>query len=306
MEDGKPAVWIVRLAVGVGVEIAIGGLNSSFLWPGVIVRMLSFDAAVHSSLGSLSKGDTLDRLLRLARQGVIAGCLTGPPCETWSAARHLILDGLFGPRPLRSAALPRCLPERSAREMRQCETGTPLMDNSWRMEAAVTRSGGGSIQEHPWENFCEDRASVWPTTVHTHSGLWPCLMRVGIELIRISMVPQGSSLPTCLKALNLEEPGVVEAALRDGAAMWRCRPLTKLQGRTPAGDFRTASAKEYPVALCRTLLVALLKGLRQRGATEGLREPTVLSTVDQQWLQNVLSTSASFSAGTFLPDYQGT
>ena len=60
------------------------------------------------------------------------------------------------------------------------------------------------------------------------------------------------------------------------------------------------------MALCRTLLVALLKGLRQRAATEGLREPPVLPRVDQQWLKNVLSTSASFSAGTFLPDYQGT
>ena len=98
---------------------------------------------------------------------------------------------------------------------------------------------------------------------------------------------------------------MVAAALRDGAETWHCRPLTKLQGCTDDGVFRTASAKEYPAALCRSLLVALLKGLRRRALTEGLREPTVLASVDSAWLQNVLSTSAKFSAGTFRPDYQG-
>ena len=114
--------------------------------------------------------------------------------------------------------------------MRQCETGTQLMFNSWRMEAAVTLSGGGSIQEHPWENFCEDRASVCRTAVHEQ---WlmalphACRHRVDQYLSGASGIK-----PTCLRALNLGEPGVVEAALRDGAEMWRCRPLTKLQGRS--------------------------------------------------------------------------
>ena len=67
MEDGKPVVWIVHVFSG---RRRRGDCHwwaehiSSFLWPGVIVRMLSFDTVVHSSLGSLSKGDTLDRLLR--------------------------------------------------------------------------------------------------------------------------------------------------------------------------------------------------------------------------------------------------
>ncbi len=39
----------------------------------------------------------------LARAGVFAVSLGGPPCETWSAARHLELESGKGPRPLRSA-----------------------------------------------------------------------------------------------------------------------------------------------------------------------------------------------------------
>ena len=76
-------------------------------------------------------------------------------------------------------------------------------------------------------------------------------------------------------------------------------------GRSASGAFRTAAAKEYTDSLCRTLLVALVKGLRSRAQHEGFRDPSVLATVDAQWLRDVLSTSAIVSAGTFLPDYQG-
>ena len=59
--------------------------------------------------------------------GAFAGCLTGPPCGTWSAARHLQLEECVGPRPLRSAELPWCLPTCTGKELRQATMGSELL-----------------------------------------------------------------------------------------------------------------------------------------------------------------------------------
>ena len=273
------------------------------LWPGVQIKLLSLDTAVHTELGNLAKGANLQRLLRLARQGVFAGSLTGPPCETWSAARHLQLDGHRGPRPLRLASSPWCVGERSSREMRQCQMGTELMCNSWEVEGAIVLSGGGVIKEHPWENDNPAYASVWRTAVHEH---W-MMSLPNAHRHRIDQYLYGSkgTKPTCLRAIHLGDPAIVARALQDGAEPWRVRPQTQLKGRNAAGEFNTASAKEYPVALCRTILAALTLGLRRRAEVEGLREPTTVSATDATWLRDALSASEKFSVGSWLPDYQG-
>ena len=73
---------------------------------GVTIRMVSLDTAVHPDLGNLANGENYDHVRRLAQGGHLAGVLAGPPCETWSAARHILLDDGAGPRPLRSARSP--------------------------------------------------------------------------------------------------------------------------------------------------------------------------------------------------------
>ena len=90
-----PILWVLHLFSG---RRRIGDCHwwlehiGRHLWPGVIIRMVSLDTAVHPELGNLATGPNLARARRLAERGLIAGVLTGPPCETWSAARHIELD----------------------------------------------------------------------------------------------------------------------------------------------------------------------------------------------------------------------
>ena len=82
------------------------------------------------------------------------------------------------------------------------------MCNSWEVEVAVTLSGGGSVQEHPWEHSSLDRASVWRTSIHER---WimalPDAHRHHIE--QFVFGAQGVK-PTCLRTLNLGPPEIFE------------------------------------------------------------------------------------------------
>ena len=49
---------------------------------------LSIDIANHPSLGDLSLDPAVLVWLELRRSGRVAGVLAGPPCESWSIARH--------------------------------------------------------------------------------------------------------------------------------------------------------------------------------------------------------------------------
>ena len=149
--------------------------------------------------------------------------------------------------------------------------------NSWKLEASVVLQGGGSIQEHPWESGDCTRASVWRTDVHRD---W--LMRLPQahrHHIDQDLYGAAGMKPTCLRALNLGHPEVVAAALSEGQELWRTRPATKLVGKTATGAFRTSAAKEYSSALCRSIVVAMVKGLYRRTVAEGLRDPGLLPTL---------------------------
>ena len=59
-------------------------------FPDLGVLMLSVDAAVGGELCDLLHGPGLKALHGVVDAGLVAGTLSGPPCETWSAARHLL------------------------------------------------------------------------------------------------------------------------------------------------------------------------------------------------------------------------
>eukprot|EP00959_Pyramimonas_sp_CCMP1952_P243449 5088769-Pyramimonas_sp.AAC.1 len=51
--------------------------------------MLSLDVANDSIYGDLTNEAANSLWQRLVREGRVRGVLGGPPCETWSRARHL-------------------------------------------------------------------------------------------------------------------------------------------------------------------------------------------------------------------------
>eukprot|EP00435_Cladocopium_sp_Y103_P032318 s136_g8.t1 len=104
VENGVPTIWILHLFSG---RRRRGDCHfwvqcCQSLLSGFAVRILSVDTAIHSQLGNLDRGPYFDMLLRIIRKSFFAAGLTGPPCETFSAARHIQLQSPRQPRPLRS------------------------------------------------------------------------------------------------------------------------------------------------------------------------------------------------------------
>ena len=107
------------------IHFWIDEMAKEFL-PDIQVVMISLDTAVHEEC-NLDNGPQWGYLLTLLAEGIFAGCATGPPCETWSAARHVQMEGPgHWPRPLRSASQPWGVVDLSCRELRQLHMGTRL------------------------------------------------------------------------------------------------------------------------------------------------------------------------------------
>eukprot|EP00438_Fugacium_kawagutii_P031579 Skav225866 [mRNA] locus=scaffold810:294773:297819:+ [translate_table: standard] len=91
--------------------------------------IVSLDTAIDASM-NITCPKVWNWLIQAATQGRIAIMLLGPPCESWSSARHEKLfnhrgEEIAAPRPIRSAASPWGLMTNTCRENAQGGVGTP-------------------------------------------------------------------------------------------------------------------------------------------------------------------------------------
>ena len=306
VENGQHVLWILHLFSGRRRKGDCHFWVQCFhnMIPGYELRILSVDTAIHPQLGNLDRGPVFDRIVRIIRKKFFAAGLTGPPCETFSAARHLALSTGCNPRPLRSSAMPWLLPERSGRELYQTMIGSRLLFHSLILETELILAGAGSIMEHPREHDDAERASVWRTPCHQRLIMsLPDAVEHHVEQWRY-----GSSgiKPTTLRALNLGPSTIVAGVLADMADPLAVRPANPLKGRNKDGTFKTSAAKEYPSQLCRALVLAVVAGVRSRLTTFGTDACTELSSDEQRWIEELYNVaSIHHSSGTFLPDFQG-
>ena len=274
-------------------------------FPGFKLIMLSLDTAVGGSKCDLLDGPGIEALLRIVEAGIVAGSLSGPPCETWSAARHLPQPpGSVGrwPRPLRSAHRRWGIQYLTHRELRQVATGSALMLSNVRLEIGIVLGGGAALMEHPEIPDCEDFASVWRTPLQSRI----CKAAPGHQRLHIQQWKYGadSIKPTLLRAMGLPPSA---AALHRQVLPGLVKPSAVLAGRDEAtGQFKTARAKEYPEGLCAALMHTLLGGLAARRSKEKLRivPLSLLGERDQKWLAEVEALSHQCHVTHFLPDYQ--
>ena len=309
--DGTPTLYVLHLFSG---RRRRGDIHD---WleelapihvPGYRVVLLSMDTAVSEIHGNIDDGEAFTCAKNLCQHGAVAGVLTGPPCETWSAARHLVAPpgcAESWPRPIRDSSHPWSRLYVTAREGRQLAMGTKLMLHSWQLEVAVVLQGGGSIQEHPEEASDEAIASVWRTPTHRKLLMAaPDACRHVVEQWRYG---SKGVKPTCLRALNLGDPAISARVLAETESVYPERPVQGLQGKDDSGRFRTAAAKEYPRDLCRAIAATWLTGIRHRISHEGVRLCTVQPAPEElSWLKALSEASGWVGQGSFLPDYQGT
>jgi len=272
---------------------------------GYAVLISSIDTAVGGAHCDLLTGPGLESLHRIVATGIVAGVLSGPPCETCSAARHLrppLELRARWPRPLRSALRAWGVGFLTQRELQQLSAGSALMLANLRVEVVVVLRGGAAILEHPEIPEDDAFASVWRTPIqHRLCGAAP-----GHQRLHIQQWKYGAPAikPTLLRIMGLPRSATTLHAQALPGVRKRDRVLA---GRDEAsGQFRTACAKEYPSGLCRALVVTLLSGLATRRQTEGvaLRSWAQLEDSDKQWLDCVAYHSATSCSSSCLPDYQ--
>lgn len=306
-----PELWIIHLFSGRRREADVHEWIAHYaeeMLPSFRVRVLSCDTAVDGQWGNLGPGANFQVILKLALQGLFAGSLAGPPCETWSAARYEQLvaeDGAVkqGPRPLRSFDSPWGVLGLSMKELHQVCMGSALLLHTWLVEAGIVVNGGAAIKEHPSPSMRPGAASSWTTPTHVgwmmqlpdacrHSLLQYLYGSVGVK-------------PTDIRTINLGSATSTARDLSIGARPETPRPQGALIGLGRDGKFLTAAAKEYPRRLSQSLAFALVKGLQARIHAEGTRTCPVPAREDRSWLEGASQVSASRTERTtFLPDYQ--
>ena len=207
---------------------------------------ISIDFCLQGDAGDLATGRSRSFWTDRIKSGAIFGVGGGPPCETFTAAR--LLEG--GPPPVRSFDEPDGLPTNTARQWKQTELGTILMQFMVEMCYWCARLGGCSFLEHPafpvWARH-QRPASTWASPVMSWMKRLRCTSFVTFDQCIFDCA---AVKPTTLMLVRL--PWLRSSIQRLGSG-GRC-PHSKgyheaLKGRCTDGSFKTAIAKIYPTAM---------------------------------------------------------
>ena len=273
--------------------------------PGWTLWLLSFDTAIDPLVGDLNQGKNFQRVLQLARLGVVAAALNGPPCETYSAARHLpppdTTQRRYWPRPLRHPLRPWGLDLLSMKELRQTHMGTRLMLSSTLLEAETCLGGGMSMMEHPAPRPLDgDKPSSWASPAQSrYMKKLPSSTMGYVEQWKYGAL---GVKPTTLRHVNM--PGFAEIYREELPTA--IRPREGLRGLDHSGAWRTSAAKEYPTALCKGMSRAVLASLRHHLRRDHVRAMPWDHMLELlPWIREVRQASLQIRAAPFLPDYQG-
>eukprot|EP00435_Cladocopium_sp_Y103_P038877 s1387_g10.t1 len=224
------------------------------------VLVLSIDTAIHDSM-NVHDSAVWDFLITAARAGRILGYLLGPPCETWSGARHeALLDPTGnirrGPRPLRGAEECWGLQGLSYKELLQLSIGNVLFLKGLQLCIPVAMNGGAVTLEHPAMPYALDRASIWRT------GIINLLLRRCSPFRKFTFEQWRFGAPGIKPTTLLYAHAPIPGALNDAELRHLSRPTGHLIGQDSDGAWKTSAAKEYPAALCRGIALALLRHLQ--------------------------------------------
>lgn len=264
------------------------------------IYVLSLDTAVDPAM-NIHSAALWQFIMDVIQQGRCLGILLGPPCETWSAARHHALrdsDGveIRGPRPLRHGGHLWGLEKLTWSELQQLRTGNILLLKGLHLACAAALRGTPTFVEHPAPPYDGEMASIW------RLGLLKMIQRPPRRLFSKLTIHQwkfGSKgiKPTVLMYSNA---GLEEAlALCEDHSLER--PTEHLLGKAADGEYKTACAKEYPTKLNQSFALAIKAKLTQwQLATVVPGQP--VDTFGKFLAEK--SAQASTKCGHRMPDYQ--
>eukprot|EP00438_Fugacium_kawagutii_P031000 Skav224073 [mRNA] locus=scaffold942:23534:26989:+ [translate_table: standard] len=264
------------------------------------VHVLSLDTAISQESGDML-GSGFRHALALCRLGAIALTLSGPPCETWTAARHLPCeDHPRPPRPLRSRERAWGLLQRTVAELKQLKVGSALLCRGIMVELFTVLWGGGALMEHPAPPLQPEFASTWSTSMQVSiMGKLPDARSCTFGQYRYGAA---SVKPTTFRTAGL--PGFNAAFLREQQDFER--PSAQLGGwDIYQKRYRTAAAKEYPPLLCRAMVVGCFTSLDGRLTRNGPRliRRECIAESELRWIHNLEQAAQEYSH-EFRQDYQ--
>lgn len=215
---------------------------------GTVLHVVSLDLMTDKVWGDASRAETQQFWRKAADEGKVQGFLAGPPCETWSQARHVSNGHDRGPRPVRSALQLWGLEALSLSELEQVLMGNDLLQFSFDMLLRLYFSDGFGVLEHPDEPQDEQKPSIWKLPV---LDIFRALANFHEIRFGQGLLGAPSPKPTRLLVLNLPE---LRSTLRSHH-LSKDPPKRSSIGRQQDGTWKTAYLKEYPPAMSRALAV---------------------------------------------------
>ena len=214
------------------------------------IFVASVDIVIDSEFGDISKAHIRQYWIGHITQGHIVGFIAGPPCNTWSRARHHMLDNGKGPRVVRTPTEPWGLCSLSLKELKQVSIGTLLLSFAFQGIAALSIHSGTGFVEHPRDPEQDHMVTIWRLPI-----LQLLLRLPNMRLIHLAQGLFGapSAKPTTLLVLGMRSLEKELNIQRVAANL----PTGTSVGKSESGQFLMAPLKEYPPSMCRAIAQAL-------------------------------------------------
>ena len=182
-------------------------------------------------------------------QCMIIALFAGPPCETYSAARHHLIAGRKV-RPVRSSTHPWGLCSMSIRERIQTHVSNYLMWFTLFCFLLQVKNRLFAMIEHPAPPREVAKVSIWRTKI------WKVISKLGVTMVTVHQGLFGaqSPKPTCL-AFAGSIPAAADILRKHQST--DVMPEDTSIGVDSSGGFKTAKLKAYPPALCAGLAAVL-------------------------------------------------
>ena len=231
---------------------------------GFVLHVLSLDL-IYGEQADLLQRQTRRRWLNIFSSGVVLSFWSGPPCESWSSARHHKLANVKV-RPVRSALFPWGLPSLALREATQVLVANLLMLLVLLCLVLQMNWGHMGMIEHPSPPRQVDRASIWRTRI------WRVIREAGARelLVLQGLFGARSAKPTHLGFVP--KLGWYESVLRQHQTT-SIVPSEVSIGRNASGNFYTTALKEYPEALNKALAAIFHKWVSELPDASPSMEP---------------------------------
>ena len=235
----------------------------------------------------VSDTDQCSILLETIESGQVQVVLAALPCGTCSKAREIPLSKYHhGPRPLRSSAFPRGLPNLEGVDAVKVQKANSIYDNVYTLILAALAMDVKVIIENPKNSY------LWE--IDQFSSLLD-MGFVDVVFQHCKWSPGEESRPKWTKLRT----NMLELLRLDGPCSLDHKHIG--WGITQSGQFATAMESEYPIGMCKAMVSCITSFLSKQGFVVAVPN-TLLSTSDMKGYKKRKLSTLNQPRGRRVPD----